>query len=300
MIEVRGLTRRFGDFTAVHPFELTVEPGRITGLLGPNGSGKSTLMRMMLGLVRPDAGSCRIADVPLAGDGTAIRQVATYAPGELAVYREMTAYQQLAWLLRKRDEGALPRAVRMLEDLGLPLERRVHGYSHGMKRVLFLAAALAPDVPVRVLDEPTEGLDPSRRGEVLELLREEASRGTTILLSSHHLGEVDLACDRVLFLRDGTLLDETQANELRARFQNALRMEWTEPVEEAPLAEALAGLGELRVHENQAVLFLEEPDPRTALAAFARAQELPAPRQLGYGQLRLSELYRELYGREGV
>ena len=300
MIRVDGLTRRFGDVVAVHPFAFALGRGGITGLLGPNGAGKSTLMRMMLGLVPRDGGTCVVDGVPLAGDGRAVRERATYSPGEIAVYGELTARQHVAWLLRRRDRGALGRALAMLAEMEIPLEKRVRGFSHGMKRALFLAAALAPEVPVRILDEPSEGLDPSRRGEVLELLRRDAESGTTILLSSHHLGEVDRACDRTLFLADGRLLDEQHAGALRARFRRALRITWDEPIDEAGTRAALAGIGETRVFANGALVFLEQEDPRPALEVLARASTLPRPTSIGFGELSLGELYRELYGREGV
>jgi ABC-2 type transport system ATP-binding protein len=295
-VEVRGLTRSFGSLVAVHPLDVTVGPGGITGLLGPNGAGKSTLMRMVLGLVPRGGGRCRLDGIELSGDGTALRRRATYAPGELAVYGEMNAREHLRWLLRGRERGALARATELADELGLPLRRGVRGFSHGMKRLLFVSAALAPDVPVRILDEPTEGLDPSRRRQVLELLQADAARGTTILLSSHHLGEVDHACERVLFMRDGKLIDEERTQALLEGARRALKLEWKSGVP-TELPALLGGLGELSTHGDTAVLLLERPDVRPALAAIA---DLPAPATLSYGQLSLQDLYRELYGSEGV
>ena len=99
-IEIRGLTRRFGPKLAVQPIEAAIGPGGITGLLGPNGSGKSTLLRMLLGLVRPDAGGASLDGVALVGDGTAVRQRATYMPGEISMYGELTGQEHLAWLVK--------------------------------------------------------------------------------------------------------------------------------------------------------------------------------------------------------
>lgn len=300
LIEIQGLGRSFGEQVAVHPVHVSIGPGGITGLLGPNGAGKSTLMRMLIGLTRPDQGHCSVSGQALRGDGTAIRRLVTYAPGEIAVYKELRAKEHLAWLLKGRDPGALQRAIELAERMELPLGKRVQGYSHGMKRMLFVIAALAPRVAVRILDEPTEGLDPSRRREVLELLKADAAQGTTILLSSHHLGEIDLICDRRLFLREGELLDEAHSNRLHAKGQRALRVRWHEPVESSPLEQAMAGLGELRLGADRLTLFLESSDARPALVALAGVQALPAPKSVSYGQLSLSELYLEIYGREGI
>ncbi|HVS08679.1 MAG TPA: ATP-binding cassette domain-containing protein [Planctomycetota bacterium] len=277
-IVARGLARSFRGRPAVLPFDLDLGPG-ITGLLGPNGSGKSTFLRMLVGLVRPDAGQAEVAGVPVTGDGTRARRRSTYAPGEIALYGEMRGRDHLDWLLRGREREARERARTLGGELGLPLERRVRGYSHGMKRQLLFAAAMAPRVAVRILDEASEGLDPSRRSLLLELLREDAARGTAILLSSHHLAEVDRACDTFVFLDAGRKIGVEGAAARRA-------------------ARALGPLAQARASAGHVVLELAEPDPRPALAALARADDLPAPRTLAYGEPSLQELYGDLYGVE--
>jgi ABC-2 type transport system ATP-binding protein len=301
-IQARGLARRFGPTQAVRPFDLDVGPGGVTGLLGPNGSGKSTFLRMLLGLVRPDAGRATVDGVELTGDGTAIRRRVTSMPGESAVYGELRGAAHVEWLLRGRGQAAVDRALDIADELELPLTRRVRGYSHGMKRQLFLAAALGPDVRLRIFDEPTEGLDPSKRGEVLELLEREAARGTTILLSSHHLGEVDRTCERIVFLQAGGLLSQADPDELAARARRHLRLTFTAPPDVGDLERRLEALGAERVRltERGAVVTLLEEDPRPFLTALAASSALPAPETLTYGELSLGELYHELYGVEGV
>lgn len=302
VIRIAGLTRRFGANVAVRPFELTLGPGGIIGLLGPNGSGKSTLLRMLLGLVPRDAGAAEVDGVALSGDGLAIRRRVTYLPGELHVYGELSARAHLAWSLRGRSSAALERAHELARAFELPLGQRVRGFSHGMKRQLLLAAALAPDVRVRILDEPTEGLDPTRRAQVLGLLAADAARGTTLLVSSHHLGEVERACTRELFLRKGELLDEATGRELRRRARESLRLTWAEPPERAALERALAGLppSELRLDGSRATLFFPEGGGAACLHGLLGAGDLPAVRAASLGELSLGELYRELYGVEGV
>ncbi len=297
----RGLTRRFGANVALHPVDLDLGPGGVVGLLGPNGSGKSTFLRMLVGLTRPDAGSAEVAGVALSGDGTAIRRRCTYAPGEIALYGELRGREHLAWLLRGREDGALARAVDTARALGLPLEARVRTYSHGMKRQLLFAAALAPRVPVRILDEPTEGLDPTKRGAVLDLLAEDARAGTLVLLSSHHLGEVDRACDRLVFLGAGRkIADETAASVAR-RARRFLRLAYDPAADLAAIERALAAVPGARVvrDDERFGVHLEREDPRAFLAAACAVPNLPAPVSVEYGKLSLHELYRELYGVEG-
>jgi ABC-2 type transport system ATP-binding protein len=293
------VTRRFGDHQALHPLDLEVTPG-VTGLLGPNGSGKSTFMRCLVGLVRPDAGEVTIDGVPLAGDGVAVRRRVTYAPGELALYGELTGEQHLGFLVRGRDRGALGRARAVAQELGLPLNRRVRGYSHGMKRQLLFAAAMGPEVPVRILDEPTEGLDPTKRAAVLEILGRDAAAGRTILLSSHHLGEVDAACERIAFLDAGRLVALEESAAVHERMARLVRVWWDGglPARAVELLDGLDG-AQARQEDEHLAVTLPSGDPRGFLAALAAA-ELPAPSAVEHGRISLNVLYREIYGVEGV
>jgi len=298
-IRARGLVRRFGTKTALAGVDLEAGPGGVIGLLGPNGSGKSTLLRILQGLVRPDAGSVELDGCALAGDGLELRRRASYAPGEIALYGELTGARQLAFLLRGREREALDKATAQARELGLPLERRVRGYSHGMKRQLLLCAALAPSVRLRILDEPSEGLDPAKRGEVLALLEREKAAGTTILLSSHHLGEIDRVCDRLVFLHQGRkIADETRARVLE-RARRLVRISFDEPPDEQALRE-LPGVSGVRREDARVSIQLAGDDPRPFLAALSAEKRLPAPRAIEYGALSLPELLRELYGVEAL
>lgn len=299
-IRARGVARAFGENQALLATDLDVGPGGITGLLGPNGSGKSTLLRCLVGLVPRDAGSVTIDGRALEGDGSAIRAVTSYAPGELASYRWMRGGKQLEWLLAGRGDRAKARGEELARALGLPLERRVGAYSHGMKRQLHFAAALAPDVRVRLLDEPTEGLDPSKRGAVLELLREDAARGTTILLSSHHLAEVQRVCHRLVFMRAGRVLSEESAGEIDDRSLRVVRLSYDEGAKLDALERCALAAGVLRVERTaeEVRLHLDERDPRAVLRRFFAEDSLPPPARIEYGHLSLRELYQELYGEE--
>jgi ABC-2 type transport system ATP-binding protein len=299
-LRVRGLQRRFGARDALCPLDLELERGSVVGLIGPNGSGKSTLMRMLVGLVPPSAGSAEVDGVALRGDGVAVRRRCAFAPGELGFYGELTALEHLRWLLRGRERSAVGRGRALLARLGLPEKARVRGFSHGMKRQLLLAAALAPELPVRILDEPTEGLDPTKRGEVMELLREDARGERTILLSSHHLGEVDAICDRLLFLDRGRLIADEQAEQLARRARRLVRVRWAAPPEDLAWLTRVAGVARVERREDGATLELASDDVRPLLAALGDALRVEPPTAVEYGRLSLAELYRELYGVEGL
>jgi ABC-type multidrug transport system ATPase subunit len=300
-IFARGIARSFGRKVALAPTDLDLEPGSIVGLLGPNGSGKSTLLRCLLGLVPKDAGSARLDGVELAGDGTAVRRRVAYAPGEIALHTEMYGKDHLDWLLRGRGAEARVRARSIAADFGLPLERRVRTYSHGMKRQLLLAAALSPKVRVRILDEATEGLDPTRRSQVLERIADDAARGTTILLSSHHLGEVDRVCRALVFLADGRKVAEESSAAVAARAARLLRITFDEGTDLAPVSAYFAKVpgARVRIDGTRATIDLAEGDPRAILAAALVSPLVPKPRSIASGELSLPELYRDVYGVEG-
>ena len=306
VIRVRGVTRRFGERVALHPTSFDVGPGGVTALLGPNGSGKSTLLRSIVGLVRPDAGSVEVDGVRLVGDGTAVRRRTTFAPGEIALYTELTGRDHLSWLLRGRERAALTEALELARRLELPLAARVRTFSHGMKRQLLFCAAMAPRVGVRILDEPSEGLDPSKRGAILSIIEDDAARGTTILLSSHHLGEVDRASTRMLFLHQGRLVKEEDSAAVRTRSARTLRLDYGEALRQAELASSVLarlealGARSARVQDTRAVIEVPGDDPRPFLAALCADASLPRPLALDYGELSLAELYRDVYGVEAV
>ena len=302
LVEAHGLVRRFGSVVAVDGVDLVVQPGTVTGVLGPNGSGKSTLLRMLIGLVRPHGGSATVAGVPLVGDGTAVRRRVTFAPGEIALYGECTAEEQLTWLLRGRPDSAEAAARAVALRLGLPLAKKVHEFSHGMKRQLLFAAAMGPDVPLVILDEPTEGLDPTKRREVLAEIEGRRARGTTVLLSSHHLSEVEAVCDRLVFFHSGHILADESPDVLRARARRSLRITYAEPdaaeaaldlVAEHPAVDTV-------VHDGALLrLELHAEDPRPFLGALADLGG-PAPAAIESGRLSLTDLYRTVYGVDGL
>ena len=259
-------------------------------------------IRDSVGLVPARAGEVRVDGLRLSGDGTAIRRRTTYAPGELHLYGEMSGKDQLAFLLRGRDRATILRAQGIAQDMDLPLHRRVRGYSHGMKRQLIFAAALAPDVRVRILDEISEGLDPAKRSEVLDRIEADAAKGTTILLSSHHLGEVDRSCERILFVNAGRLIADETAASVSERAARLVRVTYPEGTDLSGVETAMKGdwLDTLRVDGADVQVLLSSDDPRPFFQCLGSTTGLPAPIGVEQGKLSLRELYRSLYGVEGT
>ncbi len=305
MIRTTDLTRSYGQHLALQPLSLDLEAGQVLGLIGPNGSGKTTFLRMLVGLVPATAGSVEIDGVRLRGDGKNVRERATFCPGELGFYPELTCRAQLRWCLRGRHRDAEQTAIQIADRLGLPIDQRLRSFSHGMKRQVLFSAAMAPDVPLRILDEPTEGLDPTKRAQVLDIIEEQVEDGRTVLLSSHHLGEIDRVCERMLFLAGGELIGDEVASALAERSRRLLLISWANDRDAErvrPAVEALADLGVKLLRQDGPRFSLELPndDPRAFLEALLQDHDLPAPHVIEYGKLSLGELYLNLYGVEGL
>ena len=216
-VEARGLTKRYpnrggsGPVAALDGLTLAIPRGCTAGLLGPNGSGKSTTIRLLLGLHSPTAGEARVLGHP-AGHPEARRRTG-YMPEEADLHPFLTAREAVEFAgalhgMARKDRKAA--AAALLDRVGLTAEadRRVEGFSRGMKRRVGLAAALVHGPELLVLDEPTAGLDPVGREGLLSLLEEVRGRGATVLLSSHILSDVERLCDRVAILGAGKLAAE--------------------------------------------------------------------------------------------
>ena len=264
-LEAVSVSKSFGDVKALDSLSLTAPRGGIYGVLGPNGAGKSTLFRIVLGLVRPTAGETRLLDAP-AGDIKALRRIGAVieTPRFLPW---LTARDTLRMLARASGEGK-PEIDRWLDRVGLTeaADRKVHGFSVGMKQRLALAAALITRPELLILDEPTSGMDPAGILEMRTLMRELADRdGVTIILASHQLDEVQRVCDRVAILDRGKLVGEGRVDALTAVHER-LRLLAT------PTAKVLQVLGERGVADGDdavlaAIPRVEAPALIRALAA---------------------------------
>jgi ABC-2 type transport system ATP-binding protein len=210
------LTKDYGSFRALDALALRVEPGEIVGLLGPNGSGKSTALRLFLGFLRATSGRCSVAGFDCWDQSVEVRRRVAYLPSELRLYETMTGRRLVRFLADLRGERLEAEADRLAKQLDVPLDKPLTQLSSGMKRKVALLSALLPKVPLIVLDEPTNALDPSMRGQLLDQLRGAKARGQAVLFSSHVLAEVEQVCDRVMVLRRGELVHTQAMSELRA------------------------------------------------------------------------------------
>lgn len=207
MIAFDHIHKRYGSTVAIHDLSLTVEPGETLALVGPNGAGKTTLIRMLLGLVRPSAGSARVGGHDVQRDGIAARSQIGYLPQRAVLYANLTVGENLGFLgqLRGVASARVADTIALLR-LGELANRPVRELSGGTLQRLGLAQALLADPPVLVLDEPTISLDPLSVATFKTLLRQLRAAGKTVLLSSHILGDVQELADRVAILDHGRLI----------------------------------------------------------------------------------------------
>jgi ABC-2 type transport system ATP-binding protein len=214
-IELDGVTKRFGDVTAVHDLSLQVEEGEVYGFLGPNGAGKSTTINMLLDFVRPSSGRVRVLGMDAQADSVAVRRRTGVLPEGYDVYTRLTGRKHVEFAARSKDVTVDAESV--LERVGIAdaADRRADEYSKGMRQRLVLGMALVGDPDLLILDEPSSGLDPAGAKEMRDIVRDEADRGTTVFFSSHVLGQVEAVCDRVGILREGELVAQDSIEGLR-------------------------------------------------------------------------------------
>lgn len=219
MIEVVGLRKRFGDVVAVADVSLSAADGAITGLLGPNGAGKTTVLRLISGLLAPDAGTARVQGHDVQADPNRARAALGVLPDARGLYPRLTAREHIAYFgrLHGLDEDTLGERIASLAarlDMGGIIDRRVAGFSQGERVKVALARALVHDPPNVVLDEPTNGLDVMSTRAVRDLVRRLRAEGRCVLLSSHIMQEVSALCDRIVVIGAGRVAAEGTADEL--------------------------------------------------------------------------------------
>lgn len=243
-IEVEGVARSFGDVHAVRDASFTVQPGSVTALIGPNGSGKTTLLLMLATLLRPDAGTIRIAGHDPVADPRAVRQAMGWMPDVLGSWGTVTVRRALevtGRLYELTPEQARARASALIELVGLQelADRPSRVLSRGQKQRLSLARALVHEPRVLLLDEPASGLDPAARVELRELVRRLAGDGVAVLVSSHVLAELDEMADAAVYLDRGATASAERVERSRAQVRD-WRVRALDP---AALSAALADFG---------------------------------------------------------
>ncbi len=223
-IEIRNLTKTFGDIVAIDGASFTVKDREIYGLIGPNGAGKTTTLRILSTLLQPSSGTATVFGNDVVKHPEEIREIISYLPEEAGAYQNLSGYEYLRFMAGfyakdKESEDEMLKEAELISGLGERLEDRVKGYSKGMKRRLLLARALMMKPKLLILDEPTSGLDVVHAFHVRQVIKEYSNKkGVTILLSSHNMLEVEYLCHRVALINEGMIIAEGSPDELTQKF----------------------------------------------------------------------------------
>jgi ABC-2 type transport system ATP-binding protein len=290
-IDVSGLVKTFGPTRALDGLDLTVETGEVHGFLGPNGSGKSTTIRVLLGLLRADAGTARLLGGDPWRDPVALHKRLAYVPGDVNLWPNLSGGEAIDLLGRLRGGLDPKRRAGLLERFDLDPMKKARAYSKGNRQKVALVAALASDAELLILDEPTSGLDPLMEAVFQECVGEIKAAGRTVLLSSHILAEVEALCHRVTIIRAGRTVEAGTLDDMRHLTRTSIVVETEEPVR--GLAE-LDGVHDLRIDGTEARFNVDTARLDAALHLLSQA----GVRSLTSRPPTLEELFLRHYGDE--
>src|SRR5579859_1165005 len=229
-IEIRGLRKSFGRTAALDGLDLTVRDGEVHAFLGPNGAGKTTTLRILLSLLRKDAGQVTLLGGDPWRDAVGLHRRLAYVPGDVTLWPGLTGGEIIDLLGRLRGGLDAKRRQALIERFDLDPTKKARAYSKGNRQKVALIAALASDAELLILDEPTSGLDPLMEAVFRECVADERQRGRTVLLSSHILAEAEALADRVTIIRDGRTAETGTLAEMRHLTRSTVDAELSRPV----------------------------------------------------------------------
>ena len=267
-IAINGLVKGFGHVRALDDLDLNVAQGEVHGFLGPNGSGKSTTIRVLLGMLRKDAGEVRLFGADPWADAATLHRRLAYVPGEVNLWPSLTGGEVIDLLGRLRGGLDDSRRADLLERFELDPTKKGRTYSKGNRQKVALVAALSSDVELLVLDEPTSGLDPLMESVFQDCVGEFRERGGTVLLSSHILAEVERLCDRVSIIRAGHCVESGTLSDLRHLTRTSVRAEVVRPVSGL---DTVTGVHDLVVEDHRVAFEVDTPALGEVLAVLQSA-----------------------------
>ncbi len=295
IIEVQDLTKRYGGKRGISNISFRVEEGEVFGFLGPNGAGKTTTLRLLMALLRADAGTARIAGLDCWQQSVAIKRQIGYLPGELSLDPNLTGGQILEYLGHLRGGVDQAYLKQLIKRFDLDPSRKFRQYSTGTKRKIGLIQAFMHRPRLLILDEPTNGLDPLNQQEFGRLVAEARAEGHTVLLSSHILTEVEQSCNRVAIIREGQLVRVGSVAELKDIKRHEVLIAFAEAVP-AEVFQALDGVEEVETLADGRVLLLTVQGGVDAIIKVAAQHSIIT---LTTHEPSLEEIFLRYYQRDG-
>jgi ABC-2 type transport system ATP-binding protein len=260
VIKAQGLRKFYGSFEALKGVDLTVHQGEIFGFLGPNGAGKTTTIRCLLDLIRPQAGKLRVLGLDPQAEPARVRSLIGYLPGELHLQENLSGRELLEYFSSLRNgEVDWDYAEELVERLDLELGRPIRNLSLGNKQKIGVVQALMHRPKLILMDEPTTGLDPLMQQEVMAMLRQATSHGSTVFFSSHIISEVETLAERVAIIRKGVVAEVLTVNDLQERALRRVSVRFTHSLEPTALLN-LPGVEVLSRDDSLNFLFQVEGD----------------------------------------
>lgn len=291
VIEIRNLTRDYGDGKGIFDLSFSIEKGEVFGFLGPNGAGKTTTIRHLMGFIAAQKGNCSINGMDCRADAHRIQSTLGYIPGEIAFMDEMTGEGFISFMAEYRGLKDLSRAKELTERFALNPKGKLKRMSKGMKQKIGIVCAFMHDPDVLILDEPTSGLDPLMQHTFVELVLEEKRRGKSILMSSHMFEEVEKTCDRVAIIKEGRLVTVNAIDELKATKRKSYVITLAD-------AEAAAAFGKEKLEilstQGNTVTVSVQNDANGLIAALAKYNV----RSIDTVSQTLDEVFMHYYGGE--
>lgn len=242
VIQIDNLVKDYGKVRALNGLDLAVEPGEVHGFLGPNGAGKTTTIRILLGLLRPTSGTAQVFGTDPIRHAVPLHRRLAYVPGDVELWPNLTGGEAIDVFSRLRGHADRALVEKLAERFDLDLGKKGRTYSKGNRQKVALVAALAAEVDLLILDEPTAGLDPLMEAVFQESIREAQSRGVSVLLSSHILAQVEALADRVSIVRAGQVIESGTLAELRHLTRTDVRVTTTRPADALGLLPGVHGL----------------------------------------------------------
>ena len=247
-INTTDLTKFYGKHRGILGVSLDINEGEVFGLLGPNGAGKTTCIRIFLDFIRPSSGSATVLGMDSRSDSVEIRRNVGYLPGDFITYEKLTAEELLQYFANLRG-GHLRKAKALAERFDLDLSRKIGELSRGNRQKVGLIQAFMSDPKLLILDEPTTGLDPLLQQEFHTLVLEEAEAGKTLFVSSHVLPEVEVICDRVGIIREGSIVAVEEVATLRKQTVTKIEIEFGQAISKAEF-EGVDGVSEVTIKDH--------------------------------------------------
>ena len=250
LVEVRELTKKFGNFTALDHVELTMDAGEICGFIGPNGAGKSTTIRVLLGMLKPTSGTVKIFGLDAWKDAVQIHKKVAYVPGDANLWPNLTGGEVIDLFLKMRGNGSPSKKKELLKRFELDPTKKCRTYSKGNRQKIALISAFASDADLYILDEPTSGLDPLMERIFQECVLEVKAEGKSVLLSSHILSEVEKLCDKIAIIRQGKIIETGTLSEMQHLTRTKLTIKTKETI---PALQEVKGIHKLEQSDSEFV-----------------------------------------------